>query len=61
MQTTKEVAARLGVGLNIVTQMAGAGILRGKKHGRSWAFELKDVDRFCKVNGLEPKEGTTHG
>lgn len=46
--TTGQAAARLGLTARRVRQMATAGLVPARRHGRDWAIELPEEDGACR-------------
>lgn len=49
--TTTEVAARLGCSTRNVRALAERGALRGRRVGRSWTFDVVDVQEYIETRG----------
>ncbi len=56
--STEEAAAILGLGTQRVRKLAAQGLLRGKRPGRDWVFEERDVRKFAELE--RPSGGAGH-
>lgn len=45
--TTKQVAARLGIGTPAVRQLVRRGVLRSKKFGNAYAFDSAEIEAYA--------------